>query len=269
MRRAFWLLVIAFAVAALSGGFMSGRAAVPRFQPHLPSASMAPAPPISITGVIPQTDELANDDFTKDPAVTLDGPAGDARSDARLGLAIVDAGHSMALETPFLALGVPVTLVVDPSGPAAARMLTAARQGGQQAYIQARLPLTKSEIVALHTSFGAAGGIAVHADDVHAVARGVCAALRAVNWSVLDEYGSNRSLAARFAACGVRYVSRSITVDDHVQHTYVAYMFDQAVHLARGRTAVVMARPFPGTLRALQDVLVRAPRDGVRFVRLP
>jgi polysaccharide deacetylase 2 family uncharacterized protein YibQ len=252
MKRAFWLAISAFAVTAISGGFLSGRAAVPRFPIAVPSASIAPAPPISITGSIPQTDELANDDFTNDAAVTVDGSAGDVRSDARLALAIVDAGHSAALESPFLGLGVPVALVVDPSGPAADQMVRAAHQSGQQVYMQARLPLRKAEI-----------------ESLHAAGKGVCAALRALNWSLFDEYGARSELAHRFSVCGVRYVARSITVDDHVQRTYVAYRLDQAVHLARGRTTVVMARPFPGTLRALQDVLARAPRDGIRFTRMP
>lgn len=269
MKRAFWLLIIAFAVTALSGGFLSGRAAVPHFPVPVSKASIAPAPPISITGSIPQTDELANDDFTNDAAVTVDGPAGDVRSDARLALAIVDAGHSAALESPFLALGVPVTLVIDPNGPAAATMLRAAHQGGGQAYVQAREPLNKAQIESLHAAFAGADGIAVRLQDVDTVSKDVCAALRALNWSVLDEYGTQSELAHRFSACGVGYVARSITVDDHVQRTYVAYMFGQAVHLARGRTAVVMARPFPGTLRALEDVLARAPRDGIRFIRMP
>ncbi|HET6895843.1 MAG TPA: divergent polysaccharide deacetylase family protein [Candidatus Baltobacteraceae bacterium] len=269
MKRAFWLAIIAFAVTAISGGFLSGRAAVPRFPIAVPSASIAPAPPISITGSIPQTDELANDDFTNDAAVTVDGSAGDVRSDARLALAIVDAGHSAALESPFLGLGVPVTLVVDPSGPAADQMVRAAHQSGQQVYMQARLPLRKAEIESLHAAFAGADGIAARLQDVHAAGKGVCAALRALNWSLFDEYGARSELAHRFSVCGVRYVARSITVDDHVQRTYVAYMLDQAVHLARGRTTVVMARPFPGTLRALQDVLARAPRDGIRFTRMP
>lgn len=269
MKRAFWLLIIAFAVTALSGGFLSGRAAVPRFPVAVPSASIAPAPPVSIIGSIPETDELANDDFTNDAAVTVDGPAGDVRSDARLALAIVDAGHSAALESPFLALGVPVTLVVDPDGPAAAQILHAARQSGQQAYVQARAPLSKTEIESLHASFAGADGVAARLQGVHTAGKDICGALRAVNWGVFDEYGAQTELARRFSACGVRYVARSITVDDHVQRTYVAYMLEQAVHLARGRTTVVMARPFPGTLRALQDVLARAPRDGIRFVRVP
>lgn len=268
VRHAFWLLVIAFAVSALSGGYLSGRAAVPQFAAAAPTVSPQPLSAAELSGPAAQTDELADDDFSQDAAVAVEGAGGDVRDDAKLAVAIVDAGHSAPLESPFLALGIPVTLVIDPGAPAAARMLRLAVQYGQHAYVQARLPLTKSQIVSLHAAFPAASGVAVRLEDAGADKQ-VRAALRAWDWGLLDEYGQDAGLRRSFATSGVRFAARSITVDDHVQPTYVAYMLNQAVHLARGRTQVVLARPFPGTLRGLQDLLSRASRDGVRFEQLP
>lgn len=225
-------------------------------------------PPPEIPAGLPQTNELAHDAFAQDEAVALDPSASDVRDDARLTIVIVDAGHSAALETPFLELGVPVTLIVDPQAPQANEIARLALQSGAQTYVQADAPLQRVTIDALHRAFPHAAGVAVRFDGDDGVSEQAAASLRRVNWGVFDEYGANALLERRFNAAGVRYAGRSITVDDHVQRTYVAFMLQQAVHLARGRTAIVMARPFPGTLQAFEDLLARAPRDGVRFFGL-
>ena len=268
VRHAFWLLVIAFAVSALSGGYLSGRAAVPHFPSAAPSSSPQPLAAVQLSGPAAQTDERAADDFVQDAAVAVESAGGDVSDDAKLAVAIVDAGHSPALESPFLSLGIPVTLVIDPNAPAAQRMLRLAVQSGQHAYVQARAPLTAAQITSLHTAFPQASGVAVRLDN-GAADKDVYAALRALDWGVLDEYGEDSAAARTFTAARVRFTARSITIDDHLQPAYVAYMLKQAVHMARGRTAAVLARPFPGTLRAFGDLVSRASRDGVRFEQLP
>lgn len=268
MRHAFWLLVIAFAVSALSGGYLSGRAAVPRFPAAAPSFSPQPIAGVQLSGSAAQPDELAGDDFARDDAVAVESAGGDVSEDAKIAIAIVDAGHSPALESPFLSLGVPVTLVIDPNAPAAQKMLHLALESGQHAYVQAQQPLTKAQIESLHADFPQASGMAARLDSGVAD-KGVLALLRALDWGVLDEFGEEPATARTFTAGRVRFTARSITIDDHVQPAYVAYMLKQAVHIARGRTAVVLARPFPGTLRAFRDLLSRASRDGVRFEQLP
>lgn len=268
MRHAFWLLVIAFAVSALFGGYLSGRAAVPHFPAAAPLRSPVPLPAVQLLGSAAQIDERAADRFAQDAAVVAESAGGDVSQDAKLAVALVDAGHSPALESPFLSLGIPVTLVIDPGAPAAQRMLRLAVQSGQHAYVQARMPLTASQISSLHAAFPQASGVAARLDGGVA-GTGVCALLRALDWGVLDEYGEESAAAQRFAAGRVRFTARSITIDDHLQPSYVAYMLEQAVHIARGGTAVVLARPFPGTFRAFQNLVSRASRDGVRFEQLP
>jgi polysaccharide deacetylase 2 family uncharacterized protein YibQ len=267
VKHAFWLLVIAFALSALSGGYLSGRAAVPRFPSVSPHAS-SPPPMQEFTSGVPQTDELAKDQFVNDAVAPSDATSGEVTDDARLAIAVVDAGHSVALESPFLSLGVPVTLVIDPQASAARDIFALALQSGAQTYLQVNAPLTAAKIQSLHPAFPRAAGIAARFTAAPSIDSEVAAALRRVNWGVLDEYGGESAVARAFSAAGVRYAARTITVDDHVQRTYVTFMLQQAVHLARGRTAIVMARPFPGTLQAFEDLLTRASRDGVRFVGL-
>lgn len=266
MRHALWLIVIGFSLCALGGGFLSGRAAVPRF-PSAPPPSAVPA--IDPMRGVPQTDELAADEFSRDDAVPVDTPGGTAREDATLALVIVDAGHSQALEGPFLALNVPVTLVVERGGPASAAMAKLAAASGDAVYVQAHTPLQPAEIEALRRQFPQAAGLAVRMDPDRGLGRAAARALRDAHFALLDEYGANAAARKTALASGVRYTARSITVDDHAERTYVAYMLRQSVHLARGRRAIVMARPFPGTLQAFRDLLAQARREGIRFAGLP
>lgn len=252
-----------FSLSALAGGFFSGRAAVPHFPASGRPVRFLPSPDV-VRG-LRQTDEIARDQFAGDEAVSLESPGGNAREDARLALVLVDAGHSAALETPFLLLPVPVTLVIDPHGAAARAMVKLAHQRGDAIYVQAYPRLAPQEIISLVHAYPQMQGVAIRMDHVE-LSKAAAAALRANGLALLDEYGEN---SARMFPSGIRVAQRSLTVDDHAQRSYVRYMLGQAVHLARGRRAVVMARPFPGTLQALQDLLSRAPREGIRFVGLP
>lgn len=265
MKHFLPFVVIAFSVSALLGGFMSGRAAVP----HLTSRPPALRQSVLSAHVLRKAasaDEIAHDAFAADSAVVLSAADGGIEDDASIALVIVDAGRSRALESPFLELNVPVTFVIDPSGSAAAAVFALARRRGDQVYVQAHGTLTPGSLAALRARFPGMTGVAMRLTG--AANPRELAALRAVNLAFFDEDGIDGFAAARFAASGVRYAGRGITVDDHAQRTYVAYMLAQAVHLARGRTAVVMARPFPGTLQAIQDLLAHASRDGVRVVAL-
>lgn len=269
MRHAFWLLVIAFSISALWGGYLSGRAAVPHFPAGPATAAPQAAPAPDLGRAVAQTDELAEDRFARDAAVSTDAPGGDPGEDSQLALVVVDAGHSVALESPFLFANVPLTLVIDPAGTAAGELLRLAAQSGDAVYLQASEPVTAARVRSLHAAFPRARGIAVRMTGAAGVTASARRALRDAGLGIFDEYGENRELEKIIAAAGVRYAARSITVDDHVQRSYVTYMLRQAVNLGRGRTAVVMARPFPGTLHAFEDLLAQAPRDGVRFVGLP
>lgn len=267
MRHFLSIIIIAFATSALLGGFLSGRAAVPRF-----SVSTAPTP--SALGTLgpqllretAQTDEVARDEFANDAAVELAPSGDDFTEDARIALVIVDAGRSTALESPFLMLNVPVTLVVNPSGAAAPAIYELAVQRGDAVYVQVQEPITVHALRMLRSAFPAMSGVATRLTQ--GARAGDLAALHAENLAFFDEYGADAGAQVRFASAGVRYAARGITVDDHAQRSYVAYMLRQAVRVARSRTAVVMARPFPGTLQAFEDLLARASRDGVHVVGL-
>lgn len=265
MRQLLSVLIIAFSISALLGGFMSGRAAVPHF-----SAAPTPAPretlSVQTLREAVSTDEVAHDEFAADSAVRLSPSDEDLRQDARIALVVVDGGRSLALESPFLSLNVPVTLVINPSANAARAMFRLAREHGDAVYVQSDGPVTAATLRALLHAFPGMSGIAMRLTGDERP--GDLTAMRAANLGFFDEYGESGA-AGRFAAAGVRYAARGITIDDHAQQSYVAYMLQQAVHLARNRTAVVMARPFPGTLQAFENFLARAPRDGVSVVELP
>jgi polysaccharide deacetylase 2 family uncharacterized protein YibQ len=259
VRHAIWLAVIGFSISALAGGFFSGRAAMPHFPAVAPTA-------LSVTGV-PQTDDVAADDFANDEAVTLAGTGADIREDARLAIVLVDMGHSQALEARFFDLDIPVTVVIDPNGQAAEQMLQLAKAHGDHAYVQASVPLREQTVRGLHQAYPAAGGIAAHLVGSQ-VSQSALRALRESGLALLDEYGENALVRDKASSAGIRFAARGVTVDDHAQRTYVEYMLRQAVRLARGHRVVVMARPFPGTLQAFEALFAQASREGVRFVGL-
>jgi polysaccharide deacetylase 2 family uncharacterized protein YibQ len=268
VRSILWLVIIAFSLCALAGGFFSGSAAVPRISLHFPSpdpiVSTAPLDIRPIRGLeVPQTDEMALDDFVGDPAVVSGATTGDIQHEAHLALVFVGCGHSLALETPFLALDIPLAVVIEPDGPAAHAIADAAAAAGKTAFVQMTPPLTATQIDAAHADFPHALGVAARFE--HAPAPDVLRAMRRQRFAVLDEFGDVSHVRKVVQSAGIVYVSRTITIDDHLQPSYVQYMLEEAVHLGRGSAAVVMARPLPGTLHALQALITSAPRDGVAF----
>jgi polysaccharide deacetylase 2 family uncharacterized protein YibQ len=269
MRSALSLVIIIFALCALAGGYFSGSAAVPHIAFRMPTpdpvASVAPVETRPIRGLdVPQTDEMAYDDFAGDPAVVSDASGGEIQRDARLAVVLVGCGHSFALESPFLALDIPMTLVIDPDAPAAHAITGLARENRKIAIVQAAVPITPAQLDIVQHAFPDAAGIAARLEVPPSA--NVLRELRARNLAVLDEYGDAPAVRFAMRKAGVRYASRTITVDDHLQPSYVQYMLDQAVHLGRGQGATILARPLPGTLRALAALIAQADRDGVEFV---
>lgn len=262
------LLVILFSTIAIAGGFLSGNAAVPRITLHLaspdPIASTAPVDIRPIRGLeIPQTDEVAYDDFAGDAAVVPDAASGDITQDAHLSIVLIGCGHSPPLEAPFLALGIPVTAVIDADGPAAMQMAQLAKQQARPFFIQTQSMPDAAQIAAWQQALPGARGVAMRLETVPPAHD--MRVLRNANLALLDELGENAAIRDAARRAGVRYLRRTITIDDHLQPSYVQFMLDQAVHLGRGGHTVIMARPLPGTLRALQALTAQADRDGVRF----
>lgn len=262
------LLIIAFSIIAIAGGFLSGNAAVPRISLHAPSpdpiASTAPVDMRAIRGLeIPQTDEVAYDDFADDEAVVPGATAGDIAQDAHLSVVLLGCGHSPPLEAPFLALGIPMALVIDADAPAAEQMARLANQNGEPFFIQTQSMPDNGQIETWQRTLPGVRGIAIRLERPP-LAR-TLHALRRANLALLDEFGENAAVRGIVTRAGVRYLHRTITIDDHLQPSYVQFMLDQAVHLGRGGHTLIMARPLPGTLRALQALIAQADRDGVRF----
>lgn len=262
------LFVILFSLIALAGGFLSGNAAVPRISLHGPTPdpvpSTAPLDVHAIRGLaMPQTDELAYDDFAADAAVVPDAASGSITQDAHLAIVVVGCGHSPPLEAPFLALGVPLAVVIDPDGAAARQMAQLAASSGTPFFIQATDAPDRAQLEAWERALPGARGVAARLEEP--LPGETLHALRLAHFAVLDEFGTNADAARAVKNAGLRYLRRTITVDDHLQPSYVDFMLDQAVHLGRGGHTVIMARPLPGTLRALQALVAQAARDGVRF----
>lgn len=261
-------VIIVFALCALVGGYFSGSAAVPRISLQFPSpnpvSSTAPIDVRPIRGLdVPQTDETAIDDFASDPAVVSGAAGGDIQQDAHLAVVLVTCGHSLALESPFLSLDIPLTLVIDPDAPAAHAIAEAAAAAGKRVFVQVHTPVTREATIALRAGFAHVAGVAARLQDVPP--RDVLRSLREQQLAVFDEFGDVSTVRKAMHAAGIAYVPRTITVDDHLQPAYVQFMIEQAVDLGRGARAVIMARPLPGTLRALQTVIAQARASGVTF----
>jgi polysaccharide deacetylase 2 family uncharacterized protein YibQ len=152
--------------------------------------------------------------------------------------------------------------VIDPDASAAQTLADAAAAAGKTSFVQVAAPLTLSRVQTLRAQFPHASGVAARLQS--APSRDVLRNLREQHLAVLDEYG-DANVHKAFRTAGVAYVSRTITVDDHLQSAYVQYMLGQAVHLGRGSKAIVMMRPLPDTLRALQTVIADARSDAVAF----
>lgn len=265
MRHAFSFVIIAFSVSALLGGYLSGRAAVPHFPRSIPSAQPAV---LRAVPQVDQIDEVPYDEFADDAAVALPDLGGDLNAEARLAVVLLDAGRSHALTAPFFGLRIPMTVVIDPHGAASSQTARDATEAGDGVYVQAHVPLDAAFVRRIRAAFPSALGVALRVTGFDAIQTDALVQLRRERLAVLDEYGEAGDADARFAKAHIPYAMRSITIDDHGQRSYVEYMLREAVRVGRGRTAVVMARPFPGTLQALDDLLARASRDGVRFVGL-
>ena len=142
-------------------------------------------------------------------------------------------------------------------------MAELAGQSGKPFFVQAADSVSSADIRRWRRALPGLRGVALRLKEN--LAPGTLHALRDANLTLLDEFGENTAAVRAVKRASVRYLRRTITVDDHLQPSYVQFMLDQAVHLGRGGHTVIMARPLPGTLRALQALIAYADRDGVRF----
>lgn len=248
----------AFALAAIAGGLLATRTPPSRgtvFAVRARQQAAASRYPVE-----------PHDAFADDPAVVAPVPEGLSGGRSRVALVLVECGRSLASEAPFILLDVPMTVVVDAHAPAAHEIADLATRAGDDVYLQLDAR-NVADAHRLHAAFPGAEGFAARvASESQAVA--MLHAAKSENLAFLDEYAGDPSVAEGFAAKGVRYAARSLTIDDRSQRAYVQYMFAQAIRIGRSRTAVTIARPLPATLHALTGALASS-EDPVRFVRLP
>lgn len=250
MRNAFWWTLIAVALAAIVGGYVQGvTSARPppvatlrsssREAQHLPPALRALAHGTS--------GGKAVDLFTQDDVVVERQRAGGSDwHNEQLAIAIGLCGESVAAQSGFLRLGVPLAFVLDPHAAQAAAFARLVRDANQTLLVQAAVPPSAATLAYLHRTIGAFDGIAARDS------RGMAAALQGSGLMFFDERGDAAD-ANEFAAAGVALVRRDVTADDRSAAGYVTFMLSRAAGLSRRvGTVVVLLRPVPSSLDALR-----------------
>lgn len=250
MRSAIWWVLIAGALAAIVGGYVQG----------ITSAHPPPVAALRSSGREPQhlpptlkalvrggaggavVDLFAQDDVVVERQRTS---ANNWRNE-QLAVVVGLCGESVAAQSGFLRLGVPLAFVVDPHAAQAAAFSKLVRDANQTLLVQVGMPPTSSTLATLHRTLGDFDGVA--ARD----AGGMAAALRGSSLMFFDERGEGAD-AGEFAAAGVPLVLRDVTADNRGASGYVQFMLSRAAGLSRRvGTVVVLIRPLPTSLDALR-----------------
>lgn len=251
MRNAFWLVLIAGALAAIIGGYVQGvvsakpppvtslRASAHEAQ-NLPPALRALAHGGS-GGAI--ADLFAQDDVV----VERVRPATNNWRSEQLSIVVGPCGESVAAQSGFLRLSNPMAFIVDPHAAQAAAFAKLVRDANQTLLVQVSAPPSAITLAALHRTLGAYDGVA--ARD----ARGMAWVLRTSGLLFFDERGDSAD-PSEFASAGVTLVRRDVTADDRSAAGYVSFMLSRAAVLSRRvGTVVVLLRPLPSSLDALRS----------------
>lgn len=285
MRTTLSLIAIVFSVVAIGAGYLSGRSSIVPAHPAaaLPAAQNvampAPAPLArSLRGA--HSLDLAEDApaaSDEDAVVANDPSTGSLSENATIALIIAGTGRSLKLESPFLDLPVPLTVIVDPEADDAQAVAAAAIDRGKTVYVrlpasaQTAAPALKSAVDRYRRLFPAFSGIAVRfdADDANAQARLLARVLRGSSLGVLDLTGAGPVARALLSKADLHVRRRDVTIDNRDDAAYVKFMLTQAVQVARGRGgAVVVAHPYPQSFAALSRLVGNSGRDGVNFTAL-
>lgn len=285
MRTTLSIIVIVLSLATIGAGYFNGRSSVlpARSAVVLPAsqnvAMPAPAPfARSLHGAhsLDLSDELPRSP-EEDAVVANDPSTASLSESANIALIIAGAGRSLKLESPFLDLPVPLTVVVDPDADDAQAVAAAAFDRGKTVYVrlpeaaQASAPAMKSALDRYHRRFPAFSGIAVSFDpqDAEAQARLLARTLRGTSLAVLDLTGAGPRARGVLSKANVSVRRRDVTIDKRDDAAYVRFMLAQAVQVARGRGgAVVVAHPYPQSFAAVSRLVGNSARDGVNFTSL-
>lgn len=244
MRNWFWSTLIVLALVAIVAGYVSG-------------SGTAHPPPTVARGAShvaparrPRIREVAVRDLFSRDAVEIGHPlmARVGRRPQRLSIVVGLCGQSVAVESGFLGLGVPLTFDLDPHAAQAAAFAADVRAAGDRLYVHLERPPSASELASLRAQLGQFDGVASRRSA------GMAAALTGQTLAFFDERGE--ADARPFRRDGVPFVQRDMTVDDRAQRSYIAYMLRRAAERSEYEGAsVTLMRPTPTSLAALVGFL--------------
>jgi polysaccharide deacetylase 2 family uncharacterized protein YibQ len=253
--QAFWLAIIALAIAAIVGGYVSGRATAPP-----PRASAQPRVVASAHAVLHDpSDSRVADLFSRDDVV-IDRPQQFSEHwlAPQLSVVVGLSGSSPSVDAAFMQLNVPIAFDIDPSAAQATDVAQLARQSGDLVLVHVESAPTQSQIARLRKRFGAIDGLASRSSE------GFVQSLDGTGLLFFDERGD--ADASEFSAVGIPFAQRDETVDDRTARTYIHFMLDRAVQRSQreGRSVVLM-RPQNHSLEALGALVTTR---SVQFVAL-
>jgi polysaccharide deacetylase 2 family uncharacterized protein YibQ len=268
LRNAFWLALIAGALAAIAGGFAQGTfSAHPPALVELRKASRDRRNAVSRGASwrreearVTDRGQFQSDAFSRDDVV-VERPraAGALWEPERLALVVGVCGDAFAAQSRWLRLGFPLAFIVAPDAPQAARFAALVHSAGDPLFLQLASAPGPARLAQLRARFTGLAGVASRETA------GMAAALRGSGLAFLDERG-NAAGAAAFARAGVVLIRRDVTGDDVAEFGYVTFMLGRAAELSRREgTIVVLLRPQPVTLAALRTF---SHTHGVQMVPL-
>ncbi|MBV8155791.1 MAG: divergent polysaccharide deacetylase family protein [Candidatus Eremiobacteraeota bacterium] len=263
MRNAFWLILIAGALAAIIAGFVGGTLQTkppPVAQLRRTAVRGAPLPPVG-AGSPREEESRAADAFAQDDVVVDRKRAAQSEwQPERLQIVVAICGTSVAAESAFFRLKVPLTFVVDPAAPQASAVAQLARSNGDEIFVQTDDPPYPQSLAAYRHAIGTFDGIASRN------AAGMPMALRGTGLSFFDERGDAAN-ALTFTSLGVPLIQRDVTADNRSGAGYVRFMLERAAALSRRLgPVVVLMRPLPSSYSALRDFV---QTHDVRMIALP
>ncbi|HTZ55535.1 MAG TPA: divergent polysaccharide deacetylase family protein [Candidatus Acidoferrum sp.] len=256
MRSAFWLAVIALALAAIIAGYVSGNATTP---PAL-HRNAQPRVAASVHAVMRDpSDSRVSDVFAGDDVV-IDRPqrATSRWLEPQLSIVVGLAGDSPSIDAAFMQTNVPIAFDIDPSSAQATDVAQLAREAGDVVLLHVERAPTQTQLAQLRKRFGAFDGLASRVSD------GFVQSLDGTGLLFFDERGD--ADGGEFSAVGIPIVQRDATVDDRTARSYIHFMLSRVVQRSQleGRSVVLM-RPLAHSLDALKALI--ATRS-VQFVPL-
>ncbi len=250
MRNWFWSSLIALSLVAIVAGYLSGSGAA------RPPSAVVRGAARTVPPRRPRIREIAVRDLFSRDAVEIGHPlmARVGRRPQRLSIVVGLCGQSVAVESGFLGLGVPLAFDLDPHAAQAAAFAGDIRAAGDRLYVHLQRPPSAGELASLRAQLGPFDGIASRRPA------GMAAALAGQGLAFFDERGD--AGAGPFRAGGIAFVQRDMTVDDREQRPYIAYMLRRAAERSEYEGATVtLMRPTPTSLAALVGFLRESNAD--------